>query len=88
MSVGKFFAVGRDEFHRAVALGLNAGVAYVVLARFSERDNRMTKASVKAIETYTSIARGRAQKAVALLEGQRIIRNVETRWRRIRFRSP
>lgn len=44
-----------------------AAIAYLVLARFSGRDNATTKASVNAIEKYTGISRGRARKAINIL---------------------
>jgi hypothetical protein len=76
---GDFFAVGLAEWHAAIAKGMNPAVAYLVLARFSDRENRRTRASVHAIEQYTSISRGRAQQAIVLLEGARLAKNVGTK---------
>src|SRR3954451_15934346 len=64
---GDFFAVDRRAWARACSLGMNAAVAYLVLARGTARDNRSTAWSVQAVEKYTSISRGRAQQALELL---------------------
>lgn len=64
---GNFFAVDRRTFARVCTLGINPAVAYVVLARFSGRNNETTDASVHAIEKYTGISRGRARDALQLL---------------------
>jgi hypothetical protein len=75
-SQGDFFAVDRRSWAAACGLGMNAAVAYVVLARFSQRDNRTTAASVHAVETYTGIARGRSRMAIdALIQG-RLVRQL------------
>ena len=55
----------------ACGIGMNAAVAYMVLARFSQRDNRTTAASVHAVEHHTGVARSRAKVAVdALIQGK------------------
>src|SRR3954465_14652799 len=64
---GGFFAVDRRTWARTCSLGMNAVVAYLVLARGTARDNRTTAWSVQAVEKYTSISRGRAQQALELL---------------------
>ncbi|HLM41154.1 MAG TPA: hypothetical protein VK434_16375 [Microvirga sp.] len=64
---GGFFTVDRRTWARACSSGLNAAVAYLVLARGTARDNRATAWSVQAVETYTGISRGRAQQALELL---------------------
>lgn len=61
---GNFFAVDRRTFAGVCGLGMNPAVAYVVLARFSGRDNETTAASVNAIEKHTGISRGRARDAL------------------------
>jgi hypothetical protein len=73
-SHGDFFAVDRRNWAAACALGLNAAVAYLVLARFSQRDNRTTAASVHAIEQHTGVARGRAKVAIDALITGRLVR--------------
>jgi hypothetical protein len=60
-----FFAVDRRTWARACGLGLNAAVAYLVLARGTGKSNRETAWSVLAIETYTGISRSRAHDAVS-----------------------
>src|SRR4051794_36430469 len=64
---GGFFAIDRRAWAEACAAGMNAAVAYLVLARGTSRDNRTTAWSVQAVEKYTSISRGRAQQALELL---------------------
>ena len=54
-------------------MGLNPAVAYLVLARFSDRANRVTAASVNAVEKYTNISRGRSQGAVRSLVEAKLI---------------
>jgi hypothetical protein len=65
---GDFFAVDRRAWARACGLGLNAAVAYLVLARGTGADNRATTWSVQAIEKYTSVSRGRAHEALKALQ--------------------
>ncbi len=64
---GNFFAIDWRTWARVCDLGMNPSVAYLVLARFSQRDNRKTAASSNAIETHTGISRGRAFKAIHAL---------------------
>lgn len=66
--IGNFFAIAPLAWARACALGLNAAVAYLVLAAFSGRDNTWTLAGYNAVETHTGISRGRAHEAVQRLE--------------------
>jgi hypothetical protein len=67
---GGFFAIDRRAWARVCALGLNAAIAYLVLARGSGGDNRTTSWSVHATEERTGIARNRARMAIeALLKG-------------------
>ncbi len=46
---------------------MNPAVAYLVLAAFSDRSNRISRASTNAIEKYTGISRWRAKDAIASL---------------------
>ena len=65
---GGFFAVDKATWARVCpGLGLNASVAYLVLAAFSGADNETTAASVNAVEKYTGIARARAAAAIKVL---------------------
>jgi hypothetical protein len=75
---GNFFAVDRTKWLHVVQLGLNPAVAFLVLARYSDKANRYTKASIKAVTMHTGISRGRAVKAVAQLEAK-AIKNVAKR---------
>ncbi len=62
---GHFFAIDRRCWSAACVLGLNPAVAYLVLARFTGRDQRMTSAGTNAVEERTGISRLRAKKAIA-----------------------
>ncbi|RVH53714.1 hypothetical protein [Sinorhizobium meliloti] len=61
---GGFFAVDARRWKEACADGMNSAVSYLILCRGSGSDNRTTSWSVRAIETYTSIARTRAKEAI------------------------
>ena len=71
---GEFFAIDRRAWAKVCSLGMNPAVAFVVLARFSGRDNRTTSASTHAVETYTGIARSRARKAIDNLIAARLVK--------------
>lgn len=75
-TLGEFFAVDRRVWADVVRLGMNAAVAYLVLARGTGRDNRSTSWSIQAIERYTGISRSRAGAAVRLLCESRFIQSV------------
>src|SRR5262245_49086417 len=64
---GHFFAIDRRTWELVCALGMGPAVAYLLLARFSARNNRTTLASVQAVEKYTGIARSRARTAIMKL---------------------
>lgn len=64
---GRFFQIDRDAWLGVGDLGLNAAIAYLVLACGTGRDNRTTAWSVNAIEKYTGIGRSSAKRAVAAL---------------------
>jgi hypothetical protein len=70
---GDFFAVEAQAWARVCTLGLNAAVAYLVLAQGSQKDNRTTNWSAHAVESYTGISRPKAKKALELLEGNGLI---------------
>ena len=70
---GEFFAIDRCTWREVCSLGLNAAVAFLVLARFTGRLQRHTKAGTKAVEKYTGLSRSRARKAIGdLVRGGRI----------------
>ncbi|KAA0675974.1 hypothetical protein [Roseomonas genomospecies 6] len=66
--VGNFFAIDARAWVLACALGLNAAIAYLILAAFSRRDNRTTCAGVEAVKQYARVGWSRAAKAIDLLE--------------------
>lgn len=65
---GDFFAIDHRLWAKVCGLGLNAAVAYLVLARGTGGDNRTSSWSVNAIREYTGIGPKRAAEALALLE--------------------
>lgn len=73
---GRFFLIDSRICDRVYELGMNAAVAYLVLACGTDRDNRITEWSVHAIEKYTGISRARAAAAVEKLISGKIIRRV------------
>jgi hypothetical protein len=64
---GHFFAVDSHIWPVVCSLGMNAAVAYLVLACGTGKDLLHTTWSVHAVEKYTSISRGRAAEAIRLL---------------------
>lgn len=76
-NTGEFFQVDRRTWAKVCALGMNPAVAYLVLARFSGRDNRTTAASTHAIETYTGIARPRARAAIEALTKSGLVKQTQ-----------
>lgn len=64
---GSFFQIDGRSWSQVLQLGMNAAVAYLVLACGTGRDNQRTRWSVNAIERYTGISRGRAYKAIQTL---------------------
>jgi hypothetical protein len=82
---GEFFAIDRRVWAHVCNLGLNAAVAYLVMARGSGRDNRTTAWSVNAIEKYTGIGRLRAKMAIQILEKKGIIRGDHTNQTKPRY---
>ena len=73
---GNFFAVEKRCFEKARELGLNEGLAYLVLACFSGPDNLTTSASVNAVEKYAGISRSRASEALTSLVSARLIKKL------------
>jgi hypothetical protein len=64
---GHFFAVDRRVWAHACAMGLNPAVAYLILARFSGRDQRTTAASTQAVMTHAGLGHTRAKAAIQAL---------------------
>ena len=67
MPRGDFFQIKKSVLPALIPLGLNATVAYLILARGSGRFNDSTRWSTNAIETKTGIGRTRARNAIAQL---------------------
>lgn len=67
------FAVDKETFANACDISMNAAIAYLVLACGTGGDNSTTKWSVHAIESRTSISRGRARKAIDQLLNAELI---------------
>ena len=72
-----FLAVDVRRIQQACQLGLNPAVSYIVLAAGTGKDQSTTSWSVNAIEKYTSISRGRSQKASGILFVMGLIDQVE-----------
>lgn len=79
---GEFFSVDRKTWEAAANLrgsdgrpGPNPAIALLVLARFSDKSNTKTEASVHAVEKHTGISRPKAKVAIdALLKAGLISR--------------
>lgn len=69
-----FFAVDAQQWPRVCELGMNATVAYLVLARGSDRSNRRTTWSANAIADRTSVSRRRSRAAIDALAAAGIVR--------------
>jgi hypothetical protein len=74
---GEFFAVDRRTWAKVCELGMNPAVAYLVLARFSGRDNSTTAASTNAIEKRTGVARSRAREAIGKLIEKQLVKQTQ-----------
>ena len=66
-STGNYFAIDQAQFHKAVAKGLNEAIAFLILARGSDKKNIKTQWSVNAVEHYGGIGRSRAHTAIKAL---------------------
>ena len=71
---GNFFAVDRRAWAIVCGVGMNAAVAYLVLARGTGGDQQTTSGSVNAIESHTGIGRPRPQNALKALASTRALR--------------
>ena len=72
-TIGEFFGVDLDGVAKACELGMNPAAAYMVLACFSDKTNRFTPASVKAVTEYTGISRKYAKQAIDALIDARLV---------------
>jgi hypothetical protein len=76
---GAFFAVDQRSFAKAISLGMNAAIVYLVLACGTGRDNLTTSWSVNAVEKYTGIGRSRVIEALNLLIANDLVRHKSKR---------
>src|SRR5215207_6190640 len=74
MARGGFFAVGRQTVVSACKQGVNAGAAFLVLARGSGGDNVTTSWSAQAGSKYLGIRWKTAAAAIKQLEQAKIIK--------------
>jgi len=74
--MGHFFSVSRLGFERAIKLGLNPALAYLVLARGTNHANCVTPWSVNAIENYTGMSRHNARAAIESLITNSLIHRI------------
>lgn len=72
---GSFFSIDRRIWHRVCRLGLNAGIAYLCLARGAGR-SRSSSWSVNSITTYTGIGPKRALQAIDALVSAGIVKKL------------
>jgi hypothetical protein len=68
-----FFAVGRDTFINATALGINPATAFLVLARGSQRDNSSTSWSAQATSTRVGMRWSTAKAAITRLQSAGLV---------------
>jgi len=77
-----FFAVDPISAECAFQRGMNAGIAYLVLARFSQRDNVITGAGAQAVRKYGGMSQYRSQRAILDLEHTGLLSPVGQAYRR------
>jgi DNA-binding transcriptional ArsR family regulator len=73
-AAGNIFAIDKRAWAAACSLGMNAAVAYLVLARGTGGDQRTVGWSVNAIENKTGIGRPNARKAIERLIAAGLVR--------------
>ncbi len=71
---GRFFQIDRRSWCKACDVGLNAAVAYLVLATGTGGDNRTTSWSVNSVRNYPDIGLGRSNAAIDQLKSQGLIK--------------
>lgn len=76
-NAGNIFAVDRRAWAKVCDTGLNAAVAYLMLARGTGGDQRTVGWSVNAIENRTGISRPNAKKAIETLKQNGLIRQLK-----------
>lgn len=73
---GHFFGLHYPSFIEACKLGLNHAIAYLILARGTQGDNRTSTWSTNSIEGYTRVSRNKARDCIDELSEQGIIERV------------
>jgi hypothetical protein len=76
-NAGNIFAVDRRAWAKVCDIGLNAAVAYLMLARGSGGDQRTVWWSVNALEKRTGISRPNAKKAIETLKQHGLVRQIK-----------
>jgi hypothetical protein len=77
-NAANIFAVDRRAWAKVCDIGLNAAVAYLLLARGTGGDQRTVGWSVNAIENKTGIGRLNAKKAIEILKQRGLIRQLKS----------
>ena len=68
-----FFAIGKTQWAEACKLGMNAAIAFLVLARGAGGDNSTTSWGAEAVRKNTGIAWVRANDAIGILVKNRLV---------------
>lgn len=80
---GEFFAIGKEQWEKACALGLNSAIAFLVLARGTGADNSTTSWSAQSVVSQ-GISWRRSQQAILALENAHLATNSTERGKRKR----
>ena len=83
---GRFFTVDSRIWPQVCGLGMNAAIAYLVLACGTDKKMALTKWSVNAIETYTGISRMRSAAALRLLMDKGFVAPAGGTWNAPRYK--
>lgn len=73
---GNFFAIGKDQWDKACALGIGHAATFLVMARGTGRDNSTTSWSAEAAFKYAGISWRRAKEYIGDLEAAGILKCV------------
>lgn len=73
---GHFFGLHFPSFITACQLGMNHAIAYLILARGTQGDNRTSTWSTNSVESYTRISRNKARNCINELIEECIIERV------------
>ncbi len=70
---GEFFAIDRRIWARVCSLGLNAAVAYLVMARGTGHDNLVSSWSTDSVTRYTGLGRRKAKAGVESVVSSKMV---------------